>query len=148
MARKKTTRPASFSEVFDPKLLKQIGFPLAFPIMPLEAFLWASAPWRYDKSSVYDIQDRKITRTDSNNVTHDVANLEDHLQHWCFSIDPLHGAPWHTESIRGDFVGSEQAIELFKGYERQLTCLDETIIEVTCRATSAIARKDKLIRFV
>jgi hypothetical protein len=147
MARKKATKPTSFGEVFDLGLFKEIGFPLAFPIMPLGAFVWASAPWVFDQSSVYGIQNRKITRTGSDNVTHEVATLANHLEHYCLCIEPDPCVPWNTESLRGDFVGSPRAIELFRGYQRQLACLDETMTEVRLRATKSIGAEGKLILF-
>ncbi|MBX9656164.1 hypothetical protein K2Y11_21315 [bacterium] len=128
-------RPTCFADVFPIAMFQKIGFPIAFPVMPLGAFCWASAPGKYDPSARYEVDGGVITQIQPNGVRFEFAVLGEDMAHHEFSIEANSG-----ESIKGVFVGSKLAIN-------NLKTAQAAIDVVASEAVSTVLPKSKLVQF-
>lgn len=132
------------ADTFDIRILREIQFPMAFPIMPLGAFVWASVPWKYDPASTYEVEERKIIRVRPNGDRQEFALLGEHLQHHQFELEADNFIP----NIRGAFVGSNQAIQKYAELEDHISHLKDLLIDGVDEAVKQITAEDKLIKLI
>lgn len=145
-ARKSTKKDRStvLGDLVDYELLQKIGFPLVFPLMPLGAFVWASAPWDYDPACTYEIEGRKIIRVNSVGTRMDFAELGEDMAASNFCIE---GGPY-TPSLHGTFIGSKQAINHYLHCQHCYDALEETKESFVKETVSGIGTKEKLLKLI